>query len=116
MKNTICCVLQNRLGALDRVLGALTHRGFLPEEMIVRKDRETNRMRVYLTFDCPEDKILEKLVKFLHKQVYVIEIQWLWTGELEENLSLEAEAAEQAFTSRRSASVPQPASVIPLYA
>lgn len=81
MKNTLCCLMQNRLGALDRLLGTLTHRGFLPESMMSTLDFKNNRIQVVFTFDCGDEKALEKLVKSLHKQVYVIEIRQMFTDE-----------------------------------
>lgn len=76
-KNTLCCLLQNRLGALDRFLGALTHRGFLPSAFTSRIDQTNHRLQVMVTFDCEDEQTLEKLVKALYKQVYVLEIrQW----------------------------------------
>jgi acetolactate synthase regulatory subunit len=83
MKNTLCCLLQNRLGAMDRVLNALTHRGYLPERMVSTCVPGTDRIQLMVTFECDGEKALEKLVKFLHKQIYVIEIQWM-LGDSEE--------------------------------
>lgn len=69
----IYCKLQNRLGALDRVLLALTHRGIVPERFVTAKDEATNTLEVAVTFQCEEGAMVEKLVKFLQKQVYVLE-------------------------------------------
>lgn len=72
---TLECLVQNRLGALDRVLGALTHRGILPNRMETFQDgnNDKNTMRIRLEFTCDDAKMLEKLVKFLQKQVYVMD-------------------------------------------
>lgn len=68
------CLTQNRLGALDRVLGAFTHRGILPQQMTsVRRD--DNLLEILLTFEKQDEKTIEKLVKFLQKQVYVLKAQ-----------------------------------------
>lgn len=75
MKRTLCCILQNRLGALDRVLGALTYRGMVPEQMMSSMDSDTGFLQVLLTFECAEDHALDKLVKVLQKQVHVLEAQ-----------------------------------------
>ncbi len=80
MKNTLCCLMQNRLGALDRVLGALTARGYLPERFMSTL-MENQQLQVVLTFDCESEKALEKLIKVLYKQVYVLEIQLVLTEE-----------------------------------
>ncbi len=73
MKFTLCCLLQNRLGALDRVLGALTYRGFVPDNFYSTFDQKAGCLQVVVTFECQEESTCQKLVKFLEKQVYVLE-------------------------------------------
>lgn len=75
MKQTIRCLVQNRLGALDRVLGALTYRGFIPECLVCAQDAELDCMEFIAVVECLEEKSMEKLVKFLEKQVYVLSVQ-----------------------------------------
>lgn len=65
------CLTQNRLGAMDRVLGALTHRGIIPQRMASALC-EGNQLEIVLTFQKQDEKNVEKLVKFLQKQVYVL--------------------------------------------
>lgn len=75
MKQTISCLLQNRLGALDRVLGALTYRGYVPEYFACTQDPQSDRLECIVVLECNEEKNMEKLVKFLQKQVYVLQVQ-----------------------------------------
>jgi acetolactate synthase small subunit len=89
MKNTLCCILQNRLGALDRVLEAMTYRGFIPEQFLSSLDTDTNCLHVTLTYVCADSKTIDKLVKFLNKQVYV-----LHAYSVESASSLEANVTE----------------------
>lgn len=89
----VYCKLQNRLGALDRVLLALTHRGIIPERMVTEKS-EAGALQVAVTFDCEDARMVEKLVKFLQKQVYVLE----------------------AWAEKESAYATAPAKVAPLFA
>ncbi|MCE3235139.1 MAG: hypothetical protein K0Q50_1319 [Vampirovibrio sp.] len=65
------CLLQNRLGAMDRVLNALTHRGIIPARMVTSANAD-NTLEMMVSFESDDAKALEKLVKFLQKQVYVI--------------------------------------------
>lgn len=65
------CLMQNRLGGLDRVLNALTHRGIIPQRMV--SEVRNNRLEIMLSFERQDAKITEKLVKFLQKQIYVLE-------------------------------------------
>jgi acetolactate synthase small subunit len=90
MKNTLCCVVQNRLGALDRVLGALTYRGMLPEQMVTTVDTCNDSIQIVVTFECDEEKTVEKLVKFLNKQVYVLDIKRVFMGRQEQEASMTA--------------------------
>ena len=71
-QRNLYCKLQNRLGALDRVVLALTHRGIVPEQLITRRNDERT-LEVAACFDCESDHEFAKLVKFLQKQVYVLE-------------------------------------------
>lgn len=82
MKNTMLCLVQDRLGALDRVLGALTHRGWIPESFSARRDEQSGFLQVTLSFECEEEKAVEKLLKFLNNQVYVLETQILGQEQL----------------------------------
>ena len=66
------CLMQNRLGAMDRVLGALTHRGIIPTQM-ASSIRPENTLEMVVRFESDDPKAVEKLVKFLQKQVYVLE-------------------------------------------
>jgi acetolactate synthase small subunit len=107
MKRTLVCTMQNRLGALDRILGTLTHWGFLTENFESRLEPKTGYIRVSFSFDCPEEKVLEKLMKAIRKQVYVLGI---------ERFTSEAEALAPVLTSL-SAGQAKPANVfIPLHA
>ena len=74
-KQTLCCLLQNRLGALDRVLGALTLRGILPEQWVTQSD--SNELQVRVTFACNDEHVMALLVKALQKQVYVLQVNVL---------------------------------------
>lgn len=79
---TLRCVLQNRLGGLDRVLGALTHRGLLPVNFHAMVQDEATLVvtaQLSLSADSQGEKSAEKLTKFLQKQVYVLTAELLET-------------------------------------
>ena len=78
------CLMQNRLGAMDRVLNALTHRGILPQRMSSTlrqekgqdgKTQEGKALELLISFQGLDEKLLDKLVKFLQKQVYTLEVR-----------------------------------------
>lgn len=75
MKRSVLCRLQPKLGGLDRVLNALTHRGFLPESF--HAIRRGDVLEVTFTIDCEDNKSYDKLVKFLDKQVYTLSVEAL---------------------------------------
>jgi acetolactate synthase small subunit len=89
--------MQSRLGAMDRILGALTHRGFLPKRM-VSSLREDKTLEMMISFDCDDFKAVEKLVKFLQKQVYVMDAHTL-AEENEINPASEASNITPLFVS-----------------
>lgn len=98
-KKTICCRLQNRLGALDRVLGAFTHRGFIPHEMVTILDAETGRINCLVTIACDDAMILEKLMKYLDKQIYVVSTDLVKTAEEPEAVEITDSAKVTALFS-----------------
>jgi len=73
------CLVQSRLGALDRVLGALTHRGMIPHRMETflegskAPQEQGSAMRIRIEFACSDENAISKLVRFLAKQVYILE-------------------------------------------
>jgi len=77
------CLMQNRLGAMDRVLNALTHRGIIPHRMLsaIRNEEgpdgqmASKTLELVVSFHAGDEKIVEKLVKFLQKQVYTLDIR-----------------------------------------
>ena len=76
------CLMQNRLGALDRVLAALTHRGLLPQRMVSTL-RPDHGLEILVSFHASDEKMVDKLLKFLQKQVYTLEARTLETHQLE---------------------------------
>jgi acetolactate synthase regulatory subunit len=65
---------QAKLGAVDRILGALTHRGIIPTNF--RCDTlEAGVVNIYIDFICKEDINVIKLCKHLDRQVYTLTIE-----------------------------------------
>jgi hypothetical protein len=65
---------QAKLGAMDRVLGAFTHRGIIPS--CWRSDAlEEGIVNIHVEFFCAEDHTLMKLCKHLIAQVYILSIE-----------------------------------------
>lgn len=69
---TVTCVLQAKMGGLDRVLGALTHRGWIPTRFESVLQEATDTLTVTMQFRTADVFSVHKLVKFLDKQVYVL--------------------------------------------
>ena len=72
-ERTLSCKLQNQLGGLDKLLGALTHRGFLPKHM--HCEGQGDLMSVRIIFDCEDDHTFYKLLKYVDKQIMVVDVQ-----------------------------------------
>jgi acetolactate synthase small subunit len=77
---TLICLAQNRLGAMDRVLGMLTARGYMASRLVASQT-SPDRLQIMLTLAVENEKALEKLVKAMYKQIYVIEIQMVMTRD-----------------------------------
>ncbi|MEB3205797.1 MAG: hypothetical protein VKK59_00440 [Vampirovibrionales bacterium] len=78
---TLQCSLNARLGALDRVLGVLSHQGVLPLQMHAvmttntpAKPTDGSLPLIQLTVVLPpcEPEVLAKRVKLIEKQIDVI--------------------------------------------
>ncbi len=69
---TVTCRLQAKLGGLDRVLGAITHRGWIPTHFQSVLCTQTDALTVSFSFPSTDSFNVLKLVKFLEKQVYVL--------------------------------------------
>lgn len=74
MNTIITCVMQNRLGAFDRVLAIMTHRGILPNSMVMTTDAETGRMKATFNISLSDQTALTQLARALQKQVYVMSV------------------------------------------
>jgi len=86
---SVYCLVQNRLGALDRVLHAWTHRGIIPRQILSTKDERGGTLQIMVSFDIEDRKALTKLVKCLQKQVFVLDVH-----AEEEGTGYELEATE----------------------
>lgn len=72
MKTTVSCLLENRLGSLDRILGTLTYRGIVPENFMATINTQSGWMEVQFTFSCDDAHAVDKLIKVLNKQVTIL--------------------------------------------
>jgi acetolactate synthase small subunit len=85
---TITCVLQARIGGLDRVLGAITHRGWIPTQFQSVLCPKTDTLSVTMAFHSTDCFSVQKLVKFLEKQVYVLSANLVAANKLGEEPTL----------------------------
>ncbi|MEB3285923.1 MAG: hypothetical protein VKJ04_00315 [Vampirovibrionales bacterium] len=69
------CSLQNRLGAMDRVLMAFTHRGIIPTQWYTCQNQEKNTLELTLVFESDDERALQKLIKSLQNQVYILDVR-----------------------------------------
>ncbi len=74
MKRTLIVHTQAKLGAMDRVLGALTHRGIIPQQFTCRQV-EADILSIESIFMCGDDHVMQKLCKFLDRQVYILSVE-----------------------------------------
>lgn len=72
--NTLCMFLENKFGALERVIGTFTLRGYKIEHLECTQSKVPNLFDLRVSLNCT-DKELEKIVKILHNQIHVLEIR-----------------------------------------
>jgi acetolactate synthase small subunit len=70
---TLIVQTQAKLGAMDRVLGALTHRGIIPETF--NSELSGKMLQISTTFSMDGDHDMKKLCKFLDRQVYILRVK-----------------------------------------
>jgi acetolactate synthase small subunit len=107
---TIYCKVQNRLGAIDRVLSAFTHRGILPMKIRSTMKEAENAIEISVTFSGCDSKTIEKLVKFLQKQVYILE-SGMFSHDAQATESEIAEDVTTAVSSNKVSSLAAAASI-----
>jgi len=88
-ENTLCLFIENKLGAIERVIGTFTLRGYSIENLICTKSKLSQLFKMKITLNCT-DKELENLVKILHNQIHVLEIKLM----MEENPSKEIKTSK----------------------
>jgi acetolactate synthase small subunit len=79
-QRTFTCLLQAKHGALDRVLGMLTHRGFIPNHfsatLIEPQQGSIGAcQQVSVTLVCDDDWVYDKLLKSISKQIHVLSVE-----------------------------------------
>lgn len=75
-KNSLYLLAENKLGALERILGVFTLRGHKVSNLIYMQSKNPDYVDVKITLECT-DQDLEKLVKILHNQIHILEIHLL---------------------------------------
>ncbi len=81
-EKTICLFLENKFGALEKVIGTFSLRGFEIENLVCTKNKVSNVLNVKISMICTDFE-LEKLVKVLSNQIYVLDIDLTLEGEIE---------------------------------
>lgn len=107
MKRTLVCILQNKLGAMDRILGMLTHWGFLPEQMNAHLDPLSGHLETTFVFACEQEKTFHSLIKYIRKQVYVLRVDPMRTD-------LEAACNNESTGKQATATFPGTPSFVPI--
>jgi len=74
MQRKLIVHTQAKLGAMDRVLGALTHRGIIPQQFTCTQV-EADILSIESIFRCENDHVMHKLCKFLDRQVYILSVE-----------------------------------------
>lgn len=84
-KNTLYLLVENKFGAIERVIGTFTLRGYKIENLVCSQNKDSDLYDIKIVINCT-DQDLEKLVKILHNQIHVLEIK-LMLNEDDKNYS-----------------------------
>ncbi len=99
MKHTLSVLLQNKPGALSRVTGLFSGRGFNIESLCVAETLDS-RVSCMTLVTRGDDAIVEQITKQLHKLIDVIKVTDITEGEFVERemvlIRVKAEAATRA--------------------
>ena len=99
MKHTLSVLLQNKPGALSRVTGLFSGRGFNIESLCVAATLDSNVSCLTLV-TYGDDTIIEQITKQLHKLIDVVKVTDVSEGEFVERemviIRVKAEASTRA--------------------
>ena len=73
MRHIISVILENEAGALSRVSGLFTQRGFNIESLTVAQTNDVNLSRMTIV-SSGRDRVLEQIVKQLNKLIEVVKV------------------------------------------
>lgn len=73
MRHIISVILENEAGALSRVSGLFTQRGFNIESLTVAQTNDVNLSRMTIV-SSGNDRVLEQIVKQLNKLIEVVKV------------------------------------------
>ncbi len=103
MRHIISVLMENEPGALSRVVGLFSQRGYNIETLTVAPTEDDSLSRLTLTTDCDDDKI-EQITKHLNKLIEVVKLVDLTEGShIERELMLikvKASGAQRAEIKR----------------
>ena len=103
MRHIISVLMENEPGALSRVVGLFSQRGYNIESLTVAPTEDDSLSRLTLTTDCDDEKI-EQVTKHLNKLIEVVKLVDLTEGShIERELMLvkvKASGAQRAEIKR----------------
>lgn len=103
MRHIVSVLMENEPGALSRVVGLFSQRGYNIESLTVAPTEDDSLSRLTLTTDCDDEKI-EQVTKHLNKLIEVVKLVDLTEGShIERELMLvkvKASGAQRAEIKR----------------
>lgn len=74
MQHTISVLVKNEAGALSRIIGLFSARGYNIESLTVANTIDTNYSRATIVVTNCDDNVIEQILKQLHKLIPVIKV------------------------------------------
>ncbi|MFC1703153.1 acetolactate synthase small subunit, partial [Candidatus Omnitrophota bacterium] len=74
MENTISVLVENKPGVLARISGLFSARGYNITSLAVGETDDPSVSRMTMVVDAPSDKILEQILKQLHRLIDTVSV------------------------------------------
>jgi acetolactate synthase I/III small subunit len=100
MKRTVALLMENQSGALSRVVGLFSQRGYNIESLIVAATEDPSLSRLTMT-TTGDEKVIEQITKQLNKLIDVVKVLDLGESDYVEREMMLVKFASESITKEK---------------
>ena len=100
MKRTVALLMENQSGALSRVVGLFSQRGYNIESLIVAATEDPSLSRLTMT-TTGDEKVIEQITKQLNKLIDVVKVLDLGESDYVEREMMLVKFASESITKKK---------------